>query len=228
MFGLGCKYEVCKSSFWKNRRDLPLRPNWKYENGSPVSEEFLNQNGIFKLEEPHYGDALYVERDKSQWVIGPEAVTVTYVRLVDEPPVVDNPITHKVVLNPENEWLTDNVAGTLSKTYSVVENTPEEVAAFIKNKPVESRDGLLFEKPMASWEYDKAEDMIRKTYWELIEDPERETHPEELYAVTQTDPSAWVRNETQIFEKCEFAPLDIEAAKTKMLEKAANLRWGSK
>jgi len=202
----------------------PNRPNWKYEDGGAVTEEYLNRNGIYALNEPHQNDRKYQEKSMADWDVQPTVATVTYYEIIDVKPVANNPITHKVELNSNDMWVIDEIKSTITKTYSIIPRSPEEIDYFIKTNPVISEEDK-FEKPVDNWEFDHVRGYVIKTYYTLVEDPDRKLFPEELYRVTRTDHSAWERDSSCIYEKCNYELLDFSTAKEKMLEFLGYTRW---
>lgn len=110
-------------------------PNWHYDNGAYVDDEYLYQNERWKLviNEPpvgHPGDVEISMNPPEKWIHDEKTVKATYTfrKIVDNRPKIDESIFN-IIKNPTYEWETTETERIV--TYSVTEKSEKEKEDYI-------------------------------------------------------------------------------------------------
>jgi hypothetical protein len=113
-----------------------IHPGWIYDNGAYVDDEYLYQNGGWKLLKNPYEDSneseIVVKNDISEWIVNEDdrVITATYKRYKAIEPNLDHIDSDRIGLknlNPESEWKYDEENMTVEKTYDITLITEEEL-----------------------------------------------------------------------------------------------------
>jgi len=199
----------------------PQKPNWFYDNGDPVDDAFLASENIYPVEEPSIEDIEL--KDESEWTFDGSKVVQTYFTII-EPVVNVNPLLQKVVFGERNSWLVDG--DNITKTYAIEDITPEEAQEYVDmngcNVPDIDHDKHI-EKPIQEWDY--TNEVITKTYWEVIDDPTRENYSELFYTHSLNPDSEWIKSETTIQKTYVYTEQSIENIKSNLIEELAAYRY---
>jgi hypothetical protein len=204
------------------------KPKWYFDNGNQVTDEWLVENAnIYKLyEKPTFDPRDFIEKDSSKWIIGLDYVEKTYYNVVNVFEPLTKSLIQKHSIDPESEWEYNDDDNTVTITHRVVERSGEDVDRIVHNSPyynVPFDPNNSIEKPMEFWRYENG--LIYKSYWSVVRDPERSTHPELFYNHTTTDISGWERADTTIQEKLMFSLKDINECKNSLIEYVSLYRW---
>lgn len=209
---------------------FPQKPNWFWDNGEQVTDDWLRTEQIYPIIEDHDNDINYVEKDQSQWIYRTMNVEVTYFQYIDDLPEC-NLVTHKRVMKPEDQWITSTTNSTITRTYDIVARTLDETYEFISSKPVYMPEGFVYdqskfiEKPMEMWEYNEEDGHIRKRFWEIIPDLTANDVSDILYHKEPAPFEEWPKTDTTTQEIINILPRDLEDITERVLSSAADIRW---
>lgn len=207
--------------------DIIDNPGWLNDQGQPLEDSvYIQRFGIYPLDEEHRGDDGYYVRPKDEWVISDTGVSVLYYTIIDERP--DSVyLGISVDQISEDHWVVNISNNTIEVGYEERQRSDIEIDEIIENYETTTlMDGVdgYQQKPREEWLFDGG--YITKTYYKVIPDDQRELHPVCLYDISTTDPSTWVVDGDEIYEKCVFTQkTDIIRMRIGMKDVIAHYRW---
>ena len=211
----------------KSGEILSERPQWCFDGGVSVSDEYLIDNAnIFPLIEDHFGDDSYLIKSSSEWDYNLDNVTVNYYNVIDNTLPEEIPLSDDYVSKSEDQWIYDEDANTVEIQYDVYTRTDEEISDFIEDHGIEDVDqdwSGYEEKPKSDWLFTGG--VIKKTRWEILEDSDQDNYSDIFYKSTITDESEWLITDTTKQQKLTFSERSISDIKISLVERISYYRW---
>jgi len=210
-----------------NHEVLPAKPNWFYDDGTAVSDEWLMENEkIYQLVEPREGDGYYFEMDMSNWLYGTSKVTKTYYSVIDEPPDIDGDITKRLVLNDSTMWDYNEELDEVKKTYIIETRTQSEIDDLVmigRYTPNTNDPNVEYvEKPNNTWDY--RDGFITKKYW-ILSKATITDYQKIFNIIVPKEQDDWARDDEFIYEVFDFEFRDINDIKFAIKDYVADYRW---
>lgn len=203
------------------------KPKWFLDDGSQLSDSMLAERSVYPIIEDYPSEQGYIVKPMTDWDINVDSITLKFWLIDRQIPSEYNPMFHNLVKGDNESWTYTDT--TVTQPYTIVDKTEGEISDFIsENRVVGMADSTGYiEKHFTEWEWNFSEERIDKTYWQVVDDPNKENYSEFLYDVSLKPFSEWAfdaeTNTTQM--TYDYTPAPLEEAKERMKGFVAHFRW---
>jgi hypothetical protein len=200
------------------------KPNWLDDDGNILSDEwFIENESIYPIVSNRPDSQQVKVKPIEDWILQADYIEQTF-WIIDENLPEYNPLLQKPVIQPEEDWIVTET--TIQKTYSLVDCTEKDAWEYVNRNNVISPNtdhSKFIEKPLQQWSF--CDNTITKTYWEIIEDPDRQNYPDVLYSRQVNEMDQWIKTDTTIQKTYTYTEHDISTIQEKLNSYLSDLRW---
>lgn len=203
---------------------LNYRPHWFNDDGLPVSDQWLIENeSIYRAILNGPEGTPFKIKEKEDWLVTETHVEKTF-WLIDENLPEYNPLIEKIETKEESEWVEDGEY--LRKVHDVVPCSEEDAQRYVDKHgavtPEIDRAKFLL-KPLQEWSFH--DNIITKTYWEIVDSPDKENYPGAFYKCLQNESQNWIKTQTTAQKTYTYIERPIQEIVTYLKKDLEVLRW---